>query len=99
MRLREYGNEFTAPTGHSVDRCVSGRVEVAHGSNLGHDTGGCLPASAQGRGRGRSVKDLEVGAVDELLVGVSVVRDKDKRRKPPVGILLWLSGSPLYCDQ
>jgi hypothetical protein len=45
------------------------------------------------------VKDLEVGAVDELLVGVSVVRDKDKRRKPPVGILLWLSGSPLYCDQ
>jgi hypothetical protein len=37
---------------------------------------------------GRSVKDLEVGAVDELLVGVSVARDKDKRRKPPVGILL-----------
>ncbi len=34
------------------------------------------------------MKDLEIGAVDELLVGVSVVRDKDKRRKPPVGILL-----------
>jgi hypothetical protein len=34
------------------------------------------------------VKDLEIGAVDELLVGVSVVRDKNKRRKPPVGILL-----------
>ena len=34
------------------------------------------------------MKDLEIGAVDELLVGVSVVRDKDKRGKPPVGILL-----------
>ena len=33
------------------------------------------------RGRGRSVKDLEIGAVDELLVGVSVVRDKDKGEK------------------
>ena len=39
--------------------------------------------------RGRSVvTDLEIGAVDELLVGVSVVRDKDKGRKPPVGFLL-----------
>ena len=28
--------------------------------------------------RGEYVKDLEIGAVDELLVGVSVVRDKDK---------------------
>ena len=45
-------------------------------------------AGTQGRGRGRSVKDLEIGAVDELLVGVSVVRDKDKGRKPPVGFLL-----------
>ena len=46
-------------------------------------------AGTQGRGRGRSVvMDLEIGAVDELLVGVSVVRDKDKRGKPPVGILL-----------
>ena len=34
------------------------------------------------------VTDLEIGAVDELLVGVSVVRDKDKGRKPPVGFLL-----------
>ncbi len=85
-------SEFTAPTGHSVDRCVSGCVEVAQGSNLGHNMGGCLPASAQGRGRSRSVKDLKVGAVDELLVGVSVVRDKDRRRKPPVGI-------PLYYHQ
>ena len=34
------------------------------------------------------MKDLEIGAVDELLVGVSVVRDKDKGRKPPVGFLL-----------
>ena len=38
--------------------------------------------------RGEYVKDLEIGAVDELLVGVSVVRDKDKGRKPPVGFLL-----------
>jgi hypothetical protein len=45
-------------------------------------------AGTQGRGRGRSVKDLKIGAVDELLIGVSVVRDKDKRGKPPVGILL-----------
>ena len=34
------------------------------------------------------VTDLEIGAVDEPLVGVSVVRDKDKGRKPPVGFLL-----------
>jgi hypothetical protein len=27
------------------------------------------------------VKDLEIGAVDELLVGVSVARDKDKGEK------------------
>jgi hypothetical protein len=27
------------------------------------------------------VTDLEIGAVDELLVGVSVVRDKDKGEK------------------
>ena len=27
------------------------------------------------------MKDLEIGAVDELLVGVSVVRDKDKEEK------------------
>jgi hypothetical protein len=33
------------------------------------------------------VTDLEIGAVDELLVGVSVVRDKDRREKPTVGIL------------
>ena len=33
------------------------------------------------RGRGRSVEDLKIGAVDELLVGVSVVRDKDKGEK------------------
>ena len=31
------------------------------------------------------VTDLEIGAVDELLVGVSMVRDKDKGRKPTVG--------------
>ena len=31
--------------------------------------------------RGEYVKDLEIGAVDELLVGVSVVRDKDKGEK------------------
>ncbi len=50
-------------------------------NNLGPNSGGCLPAGTQGRGRGESVKDLEVGAVDELLVGVSVVRDKDKEEK------------------
>ncbi len=27
------------------------------------------------------MEDLEIGAVDELLVGVSVVRDKDKEEK------------------
>ena len=27
------------------------------------------------------MEDLEIGAVDELLVGVSVVRDKDKGEK------------------
>ncbi len=59
-------------------------MEVAQGSNLGHDTGGCLSASAQGRGRGRSVKDLEVGAVDELLVGVSVVRTKTRGENHPL---------------
>ena len=50
-------------------------------NNLGPNSGGCLPAGTQGRGRGGSVKDLEIGAVDELLVGVSVVRDKDKGEK------------------
>jgi hypothetical protein len=54
---------------------------MAQRSDLGHNTGGCLPARAQGRGRGRSVKDLEVDAVDELLVGLSVVKDKDKEKK------------------
>ena len=43
--------------------------------------------------------DLEIGAVDELLVGVSVVRDKDKGRNSLFGILLQLSDSPLYYDQ
>ena len=39
-------------------------------------------AGTQDRGKGRSVvTDLEIGAVDELLVGVSVVRDKDKGEK------------------
>ena len=52
-------------------------------NNLGPNSRGCLPAGTQGRGRGRSVKDLEIGAVDELLVGVSVVRDKDQREKFP----------------
>ena len=50
-------------------------------NNLGPNSRGCLPAGTQGRGRGTSVKDLEIGAVDELLVGVSVVRDKDKGEK------------------
>ena len=50
-------------------------------NNLGPNSRGCLPAGTQGRGRGRSVKDLEIGAVDELLVGVSVVRDKDRGKK------------------
>ena len=50
-------------------------------NNLGPNSRGCLPAGTQGRGSGRSVKDLEIGAVDELLVGVSVVRDKDKGEK------------------
>ena len=36
--------------------------------------------------RGRSVvTDLEIGAVDELLVGVSVIRDKDKGENHPLG--------------
>ena len=50
-------------------------------NNLGPNSRGCLPAGTQGRRKGRSVKDLEIGAVDELLVGVSVVRDKDKEEK------------------
>ena len=43
-------------------------------------------AGTQDRGKGRSVvTDLEIGAVDELLVGVSVVRDKDKGENHPLG--------------
>ena len=45
------------------------------------------------------VTDLEIGAVDELLVGVSVVRDKDKGEKFTFRILPQLSDSPLYYDQ
>ena len=50
-------------------------------NNLGPNSRSCLPAGIQGRSRGESVEDLEIGAVDELLVGVSVVRDKDKGEK------------------
>ena len=43
--------------------------------------------------------DLEIGAVDELLVGVSVARDKDMGGNSLFGISLQLSDSPLYYDQ
>jgi hypothetical protein len=39
--------------------------------------------------------DLEVGAVDELLVGECVVRDRDKGKKHYVTFSLWLLRSPL----
>ena len=50
-------------------------------NNLGPNSRGCPLAGTQGKGRGRSVKDLEIGAVDELLVGECVVRTNDKEEK------------------
>jgi hypothetical protein len=46
-------------------------------------------------GQGKSGKDLEIGAVDELLVGEFMVRAKDKERKTLRWFLPWLLGSPL----
>ena len=75
-------------------------------NNLGPDSRGCLPADTQGRGRGGSAKDLEIGAVDELLVGVSVFRDKDKGEKftlwnsPPafrLSTFIMTNNNSLFC--
>jgi hypothetical protein len=54
--------------------------EVAEG-NLGTAREARLQVSKQGRAGGKSGKDLEVGAVDELLVGEYVARARDKEEK------------------
>ena len=81
MRLREYEQGSPHRTGYSVDRCVSSWVEVVCGTTWDLTREAVYQLVHRTRGRGRSVKDLEIGAVDELLVGVSVVRDKDKGEK------------------
>ncbi len=69
--------------------------EVAEG-NLGTAGEARLLVSKQtGQGRGKSGKDLEVGTVDELLVGEYVVRARDKEEKTLRWLLPWLLGSPL----
>jgi hypothetical protein len=40
--------------------------------------------------------DLEIGAVDELLVGEFVDREQDKGEKLYVAFSIWLFRSPLY---
>ena len=40
-----------------------------------------LQVSRTGQGRGKRSRDLELGAVDELLVGECVVRARDKEEK------------------
>ncbi len=45
------------------------------------------------------ILDLDVGAVDELLVGECVVGDTDKRGKPPVANSPQPCGSPLIIDK
>ena len=47
----------------------------------GHSTRSSSTGKQTGQGRGKSGKDLEVGAVDELLVGECVVRANDKEEK------------------
>ena len=54
--------------------------EVAEG-NLGTAREARLQVSKQGRAGARAEKDLEIGAVDELLVGECVVRTNDKEEK------------------
>ncbi len=47
----------------------------------GHSTRSSSTGKQTGQGRGKSEKYLEVGAVDELLVGECVVRARDKEEK------------------
>ena len=47
----------------------------------GHSTRSLSTGKQTGQGRGKSGKDLEIGAVDELLVGEYVVRARDKEEK------------------
>ena len=47
----------------------------------GHSTRSSSTGKQTGQGRGKSGKDLEVGAVDELLVGEYVARARDKEEK------------------
>ena len=47
----------------------------------GHSTRSSSTGKQTGQGRGKSGKDLEIGAVDELLVGECVVRTNDKEEK------------------
>jgi hypothetical protein len=49
--------------------------------NLGTAREARLQVSKQSRAEARADKDLEVGAVDELLFGEFVVRDRDKEGK------------------
>ena len=46
----------------------------------GHSTRSSSTGKQTGQGRGKSGKDLEVGAVDELLVGEYVARARDKEK-------------------
>ena len=48
-----------------------------------------------GLGRGEGL-DLDVGAVDELLVGECEVWARDKEEKTSRWLLSWLLGSPLF---
>ncbi len=47
----------------------------------GHSTRSSSTGKQTGLGKGKSGKDLEVSAVDELLVGEYVVRAEDKEEK------------------
>jgi hypothetical protein len=65
---KKYGEKFVREY-EQVHRTYRVQRRPVHlelgGGNLGPHSRGCLPAGTQGRGRGRSVKDLEIGAVDE----------------------------------
>ena len=60
-------------------------------NNQGLTTGGCLPANTQGKGRGERMMDLEVGAVDELLVGEQEEEEQGEKGKPTDGFPSGLS--------
>ena len=70
VRLREYKFHRTYRVHRRPERVVLlWRLKEV---NLGQNTRGCLP-DAHRVGQGSERKDLDVGAVDELLVGECVV--------------------------